>query len=67
VGLERRAVRDAAADRPEPVDEDDPRGPSAAQQLRGDRRAAEAAADHDDGGEAAHARGEDNKRRARSA
>jgi len=67
VGLEGRPVRHAAPDRPEPVDENDARGPSPAQELRGDGRAAEAAADHDEGGGAAHARGEDSKRPANSA
>ena len=46
VSLHARAVRDAPADGPESIDERDPDGTAAAQQLRGDGDAGEAAA-HD--------------------
>jgi hypothetical protein len=58
--LEPGAVRDAAADGAEAIDEDDAGREAAAQKVRGDRGAAEASADHDDsGGVAAHSRAED--------
>ena len=57
VGLDRGSIGDPAAHRAEPVDEQDPRRTAPAQQLRDRRRAAEASADHGDGGGvAAHSR-----------